>query len=161
LAALDGEPSISCAPQELVQYTAQGVPIARPKRPGTTGRGKGGSCAASKNASRFLLLRPVRRKERLLQGSQLWQAEQMAKAYRTDVVSKKKFQEEIGQRRNVLKPERVRCPLAGCECTYEMYGYTSSNREGNVAILQERLKREHPDHTSEVLAVNEFRRVPR
>src|SRR5207244_10688176 len=85
----------------------------------------------------------------------------MAKAYRTDVVGKKKFQEEIRQRRNALKPERVPCPLPGCECTYEMYGPRSSNPEDNVATLQERLKREHPDHTSEVLAVNEFRKVPR
>jgi len=85
----------------------------------------------------------------------------MAKAYRTDVVGKKNFQEEIRQRRNALKPERVPCPLAGCECTYEMYGYRPSNPEDNVATLQKRLKREHPDHTSEVLAVNEFRKVPR
>jgi len=42
-----------------------------------------------------------------------------------------------------------------------MYGYRPSNPEDNVATLQERLKREHPDHTSEVLAVNEFRKVPR
>jgi hypothetical protein len=91
----------------------------------------------------------------------LWQAEWMAKAYRTDVVGKKKFQEEIPQRRNALKPERVPCPLAGCECTYEMYGHGPSNLEDNVATLKERLKRQHPDHTSEVLAVNEFRKVPR
>ena len=85
----------------------------------------------------------------------------MAKAYRTDVVGKEKFREEIRQRGNALKPERVPCPSAGCECTYEMYGHGPSNPENNVAILQERLKREHPDHTSEVLAVNEFRKVPR
>jgi hypothetical protein len=91
----------------------------------------------------------------------LWQAEQMAKAYRTDVIAKKKFQEEIRQRRNALKPERVPCPMAGCECTYEMYGHKPSSPDDNLAILQERLKREHPDHTSEVLAVNEFRKVPR
>ena len=89
----------------------------------------------------------------------MWQAGQMAKAYRTDVVGKKKFQEEIRQRGKGLKPERVPCPLAGCGCTYEMYGYTASKPEGNVATLQERLKREHPDHTSEVLAVNEFRKA--
>ena len=85
----------------------------------------------------------------------------MARAYRTDVVSEKKFQGVIRQLKNVLTPERVQCPLAGCECTYEMYGCSPSNREGNIATLQERLKREHPDHTSEVLAVNEFRKVPR
>jgi len=44
----------------------------------------------------------------------------MAKAYRTDVLGKKKFQEEIQQRRNALKPERVPCPLPGCDCTYEI-----------------------------------------
>jgi len=85
----------------------------------------------------------------------------MAKAYRTDVLGKKKFQEEIQQRRNALKPERVPCPLSGCECTYEMYGAGPATLAEYVAILQNRVKREHPDHTSEVLAVNEFRKVSR
>ena len=85
----------------------------------------------------------------------------MPKAYRTDVLGKAKFQEEIRQRKNAPKPERVACPLPGCECTYEMHGYSASNSKDSVATLQERLKREHPDHTSEVLAINEFRRVPR
>src|SRR3989442_1823385 len=84
----------------------------------------------------------------------------MAKAYRTDVLGKKKFQEEIQQRRNALKPERVPCPSPGCDCTYEMYGYRSASLADYVATLQDRVKREHPDHTSEVLAVNEFRKVP-
>jgi len=85
----------------------------------------------------------------------------MAKAYRTDVTSKTKFQEEIRQRGSALKPERVPCPLPGCECTYEMYGRGPSKPEDSAAALQERIKREHPGHTSEVLAVNEFRKVPR
>ena len=85
----------------------------------------------------------------------------MAKAYRTDVLVKKKFQEEIQQRGSALKPERVPCPSSGCECTYEMYGYTAANLAGYTAILQERVMREHPSHTSEVLAVNEFRRGPK
>jgi hypothetical protein len=91
----------------------------------------------------------------------LWQDGQMAKGYRTDVVSKKKFQEEIRRLKSAVKPERVQCPVAGCGSIYEMYGYMPSDREGNIATLQERLKREHPDHTSEVLAVNEYRRVPK
>jgi len=85
----------------------------------------------------------------------------MAKAYRTDVLSKKKFQEEIQQSRHALKPERVPCPLPGCACTYEMYGHGPANLADSVATLQERVQREHPSHTSEVLAVNEFRKVPR
>jgi len=85
----------------------------------------------------------------------------MAKAYRTDVLGKKKFQEEIQQRRSALKPEHVPCPLPGCECTYEMYGSRPANLVDHVATLQDRVKREHPDHTSEVLAVNEFRKVPK
>jgi hypothetical protein len=85
----------------------------------------------------------------------------MAKAYRTDVLGKKKFQEEIQQRRYALKPERVRCPLPGCDCTYEMYGSKPASLADHVTTLQERVKREHPDHTSEVLAVHEFRKVPR
>jgi hypothetical protein len=85
----------------------------------------------------------------------------MARAYRTDVVGKPNFEGVIRQLRKASKPERVRCPLAGCECTYEMYGYTPSDRESNVATLQERLKGEHPTHTSEVLAVNAFRKFPR
>jgi hypothetical protein len=85
----------------------------------------------------------------------------MAKAYRTDVLGKKKFQEEVQQSRHALKPERVPCPAPGCACTYEMYGCKPANLVEYVATLQDRVKREHPDHTSEVLAVNEFRKVPR
>ena len=85
----------------------------------------------------------------------------MAKAYRTDVICKEKFQGEIGQLQRACKPQNVPCPLAGCEITYEMYGYTPASHDENTATLQERLKREHPDHTSEVLAVNEFRKVQR
>ena len=85
----------------------------------------------------------------------------MAKAYRTDVIGKEKFQGGIRQLKSTVQPERVQCPLADCACSYEMYGNTPADREGNVATLQERLKREHPDHTSEVLAVNEFRKFPR
>ena len=100
--------------------------------------------------------------EHCSQNRKLWQAGRMAKAFRTDVVvAEEKFQGEIRQLRKAQKPERVQCPLAGCECTYEMYGHAPSNLEGNVATLQERLKREHPDHTSEVLAVNQFRKVPK
>jgi len=85
----------------------------------------------------------------------------MAKAYRTDVLSQKKFQSEIQQRAKALKAERVPCPLPDCECTYEMYGCSPANLADYVATLQDRVKREHPGHTSEVLAVNEFRKVPR
>jgi hypothetical protein len=85
----------------------------------------------------------------------------MAKAYRTDVLDKKKFREEIQQRRNALQAERVPCPLLGCECMYEMYGCSPTNLVAYVATLQDRVKREHPDHTSEVLAVNEFRKLPK
>jgi hypothetical protein len=85
----------------------------------------------------------------------------MAKAYRTDVLGKKKFQEEIEQRKKALKAERVPCPLPDCACTYEMYGCSPANLVDYVATLQERVKREHPGHTSEVLSVNEYRKVPR
>jgi hypothetical protein len=83
----------------------------------------------------------------------------MAKAYRTDVLNKKKFQEEVQQRSSALKPERVPCPLPDCVCTYEMYGCKPADLQGYIMILQDRVKREHPDHTSEVLSVNEFRRA--
>ena len=82
----------------------------------------------------------------------------MAKAYRTDVVGKKNFPDEIRQLARATKPERVHCPVADCECTYEMYGHTPSNCAADVATLQQRLQGEHPSHTSEVLAVNQFRR---
>ena len=91
----------------------------------------------------------------------LWQSERMPKAYRTDVVGSQKFQGEIDGWKNSPKPERVRCPVGDCEVAYEMYGSQPSNREGNVTILQERLKREHPGHTSEVLGVNAFRKAHR
>ncbi len=85
----------------------------------------------------------------------------MAKAYRTDVLTKKKFQDEIQQRGSAIKSERVPCPSPGCECTYEMYGCRPANLVDYIAILQDRVKREHPGHTSEVLSVNEFRKVLR
>ena len=82
----------------------------------------------------------------------------MPKAYRSDVITHPKFQAELGK--NAGRPERVRCPVAGCECSYEIYGLQTSSRDRDITTLQERLKREHPGHTSEVLAVNAFRRVP-
>ena len=82
----------------------------------------------------------------------------MAKAFRTDVVEKKKFPDEIRQLQLATTPERVNCPVDDCTCTYEMYGHTPLNRDANIVTLQERVKREHPSHTSEVLAVNQFRR---
>jgi hypothetical protein len=85
----------------------------------------------------------------------------MPKAYRTDVIGHQKFEGEIGKSSNGLKSERVQCPAGGCACTYEMYGVRASTRDRDIATLQERLKREHPSHTSEVLAVNAFRRGPR
>jgi hypothetical protein len=85
----------------------------------------------------------------------------MPKAYRTDVVSHPKFQAELGKSRNALSSERVQCPVDGCECGYETFGLQPSGRDRDITTLQERLKREHPGHTSEVLAVNAFRRVPR
>jgi len=85
----------------------------------------------------------------------------MPKAYRTDVIAHPKFQAELGKSKNAPRSERVRCPVAGCECNYEMYGSQTSSRDRDITTLQERLKREHPGHTSEVLAVNAFRRVPR
>jgi hypothetical protein len=85
----------------------------------------------------------------------------MAKGYRSDVIEKKQFREEIQQRRSAIKPERVGCPLPDCKVTYEMYGHKPSNLAEHAALLQERIRREHPDHTSEVLAVNEFRKRPR
>lgn len=98
-------------------------------------------------------------RETLLEARVLWQCGRMPKAYRTDVVGNQKFQGEIRKSKNALHSESVRCPVRGCECTYEMYGNQLSNRESNMTILQERLRGEHPDHTSEVLAVNEFRKV--
>jgi hypothetical protein len=80
----------------------------------------------------------------------------MPKAYRSDVVGWK-FRRENGNSKNA-RSERVRCPVGDCGCTYEMYEFESSNRDRDITTLQERLLREHPGHTSEVLAVNAFRR---
>jgi hypothetical protein len=92
---------------------------------------------------------------------ELWQCKGMPKAYRTDVAGHQKFQGEIRTLKDAFAAERVGCPEAGCECIYEMYGSQPSAREANITILQERLRREHPGHTSEVLGVNEFRKFPR
>ena len=85
----------------------------------------------------------------------------MPKAYRIDVIENPKFQAELGKLAGAVRSERVRCPVDGCECNYEMYGFQISSRDSDIAILQERLKREHPAHTSEVLAVNAYRRIRR
>ena len=85
----------------------------------------------------------------------------MAKAYRVDVVNNPKFQEEVRRARSANKADVVSCPVAGCECVYEMYGRAGANSSGDTATLQERLRREHPGHTSEVLAVNQFRKPRR
>src|SRR5689334_21507184 len=89
----------------------------------------------------------------------LCQCRQMPKAYRSDVITHSKFQAELGK--IALRRERVRCPVEGCECTYELYGCQPSSRDHDITTLQGRLNREHPSHTSEVLAVNAFRRNPR
>jgi hypothetical protein len=91
----------------------------------------------------------------------MWQAGEMPKGLPNRCARKKKFEEEIQQRWKALKPERVPCPSAGCECTYEMFGSKAANLAEHTAILRDRIEREHPDHTSEVLAVNEFRKRPR
>lgn len=85
----------------------------------------------------------------------------MPKAYRIDVVGHQKFQREIGKLKTTLKPERVRCPEGDCECIYEMYDSQTSTRDRDITTLQERLRKEHPGHTSEVLSVHAFRKVPR
>jgi len=85
----------------------------------------------------------------------------MPKAYRTDVVGHQKFQGELGKSRTPLKSERVQCPVADCACNYEMFGSQASTRDRDITTLQERLQKEHPSHTSEVLSVNAFRRYPR
>jgi len=85
----------------------------------------------------------------------------MPKAYRTDIITHPKFQAELGKSKNALKAERVRCPVGDCECSYEMFGLQASSRDRDITTLQERLKGEHPGHTSEVLAVNAFRKFPR
>jgi hypothetical protein len=87
--------------------------------------------------------------------------ETMAKAYRTDALGNKKFREEIQRSKHALEPQRVQCPQAGCECTYEMYGCETASLAEYVAKLQDRVGREHPSHTSEVLAINEFRKALR
>src|SRR5262249_26820542 len=89
---------------------------------------------------------------------QLCQCRRMPKAYRSDVIGHPKFQAERGKSKNALTSERVRCPVGDCECSYEMYGFQPSSRHRDITTLQVRLKKEHPGHTSEVLAVNAFRR---
>jgi hypothetical protein len=82
----------------------------------------------------------------------------MPKSFRIDLLGSPKFQGEIGKSKSGPAPERVRCPIEGCECAYEMFGSLPANRAGDITILQERVQREHPSHTSEVLSVNQFRR---
>lgn len=85
----------------------------------------------------------------------------MAKAYRTDVIANPKFQAELEKSTSTPGSEVVRCPVGGCDCRYEMYGSKPLIRDRDIKTLQARLEREHPGHTSEVLAVNAFRKGPR
>ena len=76
---------------------------------------------------------------------------QMAKAYRTNVLGKKKFQEEIQQRRSALQPERVPWSTFSRLRVYlcEMYGCKPANLVEYTAILQGRVgaKANIPGHT--------------
>jgi hypothetical protein len=79
----------------------------------------------------------------------------MAKAYRSDVVGQKRFQEAIGKLVNALTPKYVVCPVTGCDCMYQIYDYMLADAENNQALVEDRLFREHPYHYNEVIVVGE------
>ena len=79
----------------------------------------------------------------------------MAKAYRTDVIAQKRVQDVIQTLTEALLPERVGCPVNGCKCSYQMYGYMLEDQETNLSLLLETLRREHPEHTNEMIVLNE------
>jgi len=79
----------------------------------------------------------------------------MAKAYRTDLVSEKRIADAIASLGNVAGAERLSCPVAGCACSYEVYEYIFSDTNNNRETLQDRLRREHPNHPEEIFVLNE------
>jgi hypothetical protein len=79
----------------------------------------------------------------------------MAKAYRSDIVRQKRFQDAITQLVDPLAPQSVVCPVTGCECLYRIYDYVLADAENNQALLEDRLRREHPDHYNEIIVIGE------
>jgi hypothetical protein len=79
----------------------------------------------------------------------------MAKAYRTDLVSEKRIADAIASLGNVAGAERLSCPVVGCACSYEVYEYVLSDTNSDRETLQDKLKREHPNHPEEIFVLNE------
>ena len=80
----------------------------------------------------------------------------MAKAYRTDLVSEKRISDAIASLGNVEGPERLSCPVDGCACSYEVYEYVLSHTKSHRENLQDKLRREHPNHPEEIFVLNEL-----
>lgn len=89
----------------------------------------------------------------------LWQDGGMAKAYRTDILKLKKWQDAISTLKDPLPPERVNCPVKSCTCSYDIYDYILQDSEGNKALLLGTLEKKHPGHEDEIIILNE--RKPR
>ena len=79
----------------------------------------------------------------------------MAKAYRSDVLGQRTFQDAIARLADALPPEAVVCPATDCDCVYRSYNFMLEDREANKATLEFKLIRDHPDHASEMLVINE------
>jgi hypothetical protein len=79
----------------------------------------------------------------------------MAKAYRTDLVGEKRIADAIAELGDVEGPERFSCPVDGCACSYEVYEYVLSDTTSNRETLQDKLRREHPNHPEEIFVLNE------
>ena len=81
----------------------------------------------------------------------------MAKAYRSDEVGERRFQDAIGQLRDVLPSVLVNCPTPNCRCSYQVYDYILADVDGNRRMLQDQLQQEHPNHPNEMIIINEPR----
>src|ERR1035441_10864867 len=80
----------------------------------------------------------------------------MAKAYRTDLVSEKRICDAIASLGNVEGPERLSCPVDGCACGYEVYEYVLTHTKSHRENLQDKLRREQPNHPEEIFVLNEL-----
>jgi hypothetical protein len=60
----------------------------------------------------------------------------MAKAYRSDVLGQRTFQDAIARLADALPPEAVVCPATDCDCVYRSYNFMLEDREANKATLE-------------------------
>jgi hypothetical protein len=82
----------------------------------------------------------------------MWRVERelrgMGKAFRSDAAAGVLAAgiAELVQRADTRAPERVKCPVDGCNVQYTVYNYIFSDVERNLETLLYGLRIHHPEH---------------